>query len=114
MCKIRKISISILSLFLVLIALVFTNRASASEYFSLDYENYDGSMAADAYAWNVVNSVCDAPAKSVISGEEAIDGWSFKTGSTAAGYLQSNGLYALKADALGISSGHWKFTFDVN
>ena len=113
MGKIRKISISILSFFLVLIALVFTNSVNASGYFSLDYENYDGSMAADAYAWNYVNSICDAPAKSVISGEEAINGWSFKTGSPSAGYYYSNGLYAIKPDALGISSGHWKFTFDV-
>ena len=111
MVKLRKI----LFVFLCLSFAVFfvKTNVNASSYFSLDFENYDGSTAADSYAWNYVNSVCDAPSKSVVSGSEAIDGWSFKTGSPNAGYYYSNGLYALKADALQISSGHWKFSFQV-
>ena len=111
MRKIRRILVTVICI--LCLFMIAKTKANANQYFSLDFENYDGTTPADSYAWNWVNSICDAPSKSVVNGEEAIEGWSFKTGSTTAGSYQSNGLYCFKESALGISSGHWKFTFQV-
>ena len=89
--------------------------AQADGLYSQNFENYDGSTAANSWVWNnagLINDSAYGPEK-LINDEYAIDGWSIKVGSTSAGTPSMTALLAFQGGQLPNDGGKYWLKLDA-
>ena len=98
-----------------LCAVIIPTGVQADGLYSQNFENYDGSTAANSWVWFNCGLINDSSygTEKLINDEYAIDGWSIKTGSTSAGTPSMTTLLAFQGGQLPADGGNYWLKLDV-